>query len=87
LIPKGLKKYDPIEIVWLDIIEQGGWSDKDKRLSNADMRVRQVGYFYRKDKEMLEIISSYFPKDKTVGVLTKIPLGTIKQIKRVRREK
>jgi uncharacterized protein YkuJ len=80
-----LKRYDLVEIVWHDIIEKGGWNDKNEKFSNDGMKVKQVGYYYSRDREVFEVISSYFPKDKVYGVRTKIPLGVIKSVKKLRR--
>jgi hypothetical protein len=35
-----LKRYDLVEIVWHDIIEKGGWNDKNEKFSNDGMKVK-----------------------------------------------
>ena len=58
------KKYDVLEITWLDSHSSGGWkipSDIEKWIDNArnDFNVKTVGYYFQEDDDFLRICQGH----------------------------
>jgi hypothetical protein len=76
-------KFQLLEIIWHDIVWDGGWHypyEVEKFIKDKDMEVVQSGYFYSQDDDNIYIVDSYFRNEKTLGTVHKIPRGCIKKI-------
>lgn len=87
-----IKKYDIIEIKWLDAHHTSGWmceTEIDWKFQEESFLHLTVGYFIKKTKTMIAVAQSFreLPKkSKDEGVidsLMKIPLKAIIKIKRL----
>ena len=55
-----LKKFTPVEIVWVDSMSSRGWrsSEEADGQFNEDVTMTSVGYFYQRTKKKVAIVGS-----------------------------
>ena len=87
-----MKKYQIIEITWLDSLHLSGWQKgKNVQLTTLEnMTHKTVGYFWAEDKKSIGVIQS-FRKSETeedteedIDAFMEIPKGTILKIKKIK---
>lgn len=83
---KKYKKFDKLEIHWLDSLHTSGWkSEEDIKTSDKELEHTSVGYFMREDKRSIVLIQSYQlgkdDGDTNVDAIMEIPKCSILKIK------
>ena len=85
-----MKKYQIIEILWLDSLHTSGWL-KEKQVqvtSKERMTHRTVGYFLREDDKSILVIQSWNETDENeerdVDAIMEIPKGAILKIRKMK---
>lgn len=77
--------YKPVYIKWYDISTRPGWHEQEEVddfvMDETENLVHQTGFLYEQDDRQVCVISSYFAKKDLLGDITKIPRGTIVEIK------
>lgn len=80
-----MSEYKIAIVTWVDIVATDtNWRDKEDAHEWADAElgiVNQVGYLIYQDIEYILLADSFFPCSTTVGSVTKIPMGTVRDIK------
>jgi len=81
---KNLKKYDRLYIKWIDSYsDNAGWMNESE-ISEENHFVESLGFFYKQTKDFLIIIHSRGIDDTDAMGVLNIPLGCIKEIKRLK---
>jgi hypothetical protein len=75
-----MKKFDPIEIDWIDSTRHEGWTLK-KDIEYGEIECKAIGYFLHKDKKVIAICQGT-AKDEVLSIL-EIPLKAVKKVRRV----
>ncbi len=82
---KEANDYPLVICLWEDIISSdSNWREIDDAIQWVDDEksiVRQCGYLIDKNDEHLVIADSYFPGSGTVGTVTRIPMGVVREMK------
>lgn len=91
------KKYDILEIVWLDSHSGGGWKTpvevkKWIEIAEANFTIKSIGYFIHEDNNFLRIAQSYDNQildpegqgDNNVDGVFAIAKTAIKSIKKIK---
>lgn len=74
-------KYNtPLEITWLDIVEDSSWMSIQKALLYKPCLCKTVGFFLNQNDEVIRISGSIQVNDHDRNVIV-IPWGCIKSIK------
>ncbi len=86
----GNKDYELVEVIWVDAEELGdtGWNNLKGQLRDAKKpcpTMKSVGYVVYQDKNHISLLST-IGKDLS-STLEKIPVGFIKEINKLMREK
>ena len=71
-----MKKYQIIEITWLDSMHQSGWQkEKFITLSGKELEHKTIGYFLRQDKRSIIVCQSFQKncEEKAVDAIMEIP--------------
>ncbi len=73
-----------VEVVWRDIIYDGGWHSQDEiDLVSTNLNqclVKQIAYLYEEDENQIILIDSYFKDKDRYGSINVIPKGAIVKI-------
>ena len=86
------RKYEIVEVEWLDSIGQDAWQDLDELLDTAKKPNRMMqytaGYLVKKTRNYVIVTLAHSDTDSagTIGHTMQIPLGVVQKI-RVMREK
>jgi len=80
---------ETVIVKWRDITTSGlGWSEQnevDIFITDEDENiVYQVGFLYEQDEHQLVLIDSYFHGKSLWGNVTKIPMGCVLEIKKIK---
>lgn len=81
-----MKKYQIIEITWLDSLHSSGWR-KEKWVpltTLEDMTHKTIGYFLKENKRSIIVIQSYREFENYVLGIMEIPKGSILEIKKLK---
>lgn len=80
------KKYDIVEIIWLDAVgHDDTWKDPDERLTEDDSLHKSTGYFIDSNDKFTHICRSYRPDDGTMEAIFAIPTGCIQSIRVIKK--
>lgn len=83
-----LKKWQIIEIDWLDSVHDNGWKFEDTAMERAQdkfLKHKTIGYFLKETKQFIAVVQSKSNdgEDKSnVDAVMQIPKAVIKKIKR-----
>lgn len=79
-----MKKYQIIQIKWLDSLHSGGWQNESGVETSKDRLVHySVGYFLKEDSRSIIIIQSYQNiENKNIDAVMEIPKVAILKIKK-----
>lgn len=84
---KQLKKWQIIEISWIDSVHTNGWTFEDSaRLDDKFLRHKTIGYYFKETKLGLSVIQSKSDdgEDKAnVDAIMTIPKVAVKKIKKI----
>jgi hypothetical protein len=80
---------ETVIVKWRDITTSGlGWSEQnevDIFITDEDENiVYQVGFLYEQDENQIVLIDSYFHGKSLWGNVTKIPMGCVLEIKKIK---
>ena len=81
-----LKKFDRIEIEWVDSLHNSGWIIESKvNLSGKELLHKTLGYFLKEDKVSVIVFQSFQINvdPKSLDALMEIPKVAIKKIKKI----
>jgi hypothetical protein len=81
------KKWDVIEILWIDSCHVNGWNKDNFDYDKADLEFRTVGYFLKETKYSIVVVQSSKRKTKDEGTsidaLMEIPKVAIEKMKKL----
>ena len=91
---KSAKKTKPditaevVRVMWLDIVDDNEWQNKDKVEKAKPALCESVGFLFSRDKDTIKIIKTYSHdlSDRYGDVLT-IPMGCVQKITTLTRRK
>jgi hypothetical protein len=74
---RGPKKFDIVEIVWLDCVgyNEKSWRSDDERLGQEESRHRTIGYFLEDDGKLTHVCRTYRPLNGSYEGMLAIPSG------------
>ncbi len=82
-----MKKYDPIKVTWLDIIEDPSWQDDEEAMAFPKTLAESLGFYMGEVEEdgmtvLILLPTVFLEGDREKGTI-KIPTGVIKKIERI----
>ena len=81
---KKFEKYDRLYVKWIDSYsDNSGWIDEED-ISEENHFIESLGFFYKQTKDFLIIVHSRGLEDTDVMGVLNIPLGCIKEIKKLK---
>jgi hypothetical protein len=80
---------ETVIVKWRDITTSGGeWVEQEAAdlfiTDNDENIVLQCGFIYEQDEHQLVLVDSYFHGKSLWGNLTKIPMGCVLEIKKIK---
>lgn len=81
------RKPGPLLLVeWRDA-ESAGWWHSEREVEETlrqDVIIRTVGWFVAQDRRFLTLTGRYDEKNESIGLIQRIPLGTVLKKRRLR---
>lgn len=79
------QQYPLVFCIWEDITASDStWKETDEAviwMDNQVTLVHQSGFLFEKTEDHLIIVDSFLPNEGLIGLITKIPIGTIREYK------
>ncbi len=80
-----IKQNTLVFVKWVDIVGDDSWTPLEAARKVTPHLFISIGWVLTHTKDMLVITSCYSPKDDTVGSVTSIPSGAVKEITKLNR--
>ena len=83
---KRLKKNDPIEVIWLDVIQNPAWQEEADAARALPSLCRSLGYYLNHTSKLLRISES-LNRDLTQRSVQTFPIGVVLKINKLKGSK
>ena len=78
------KKYQPVEVEWVDSFRTGGWRDiKEYRELTVTPTIKSVGYLLKSNRTVVTLIQSHDPTHNNMTDSITIPRSAVKSVRRL----